>query len=139
MIAQRFVPRLTVLAIVACVMATLITPAAAADQSRAPSRVTVTLTCIGRTTAGRAEIRVSRALLSLACSPAAPVAISDAEIIGDPGTMPWAVRLGVRDAPGSITSCTARGTGLPARMVCQGISNPEDFVDIGMQSSPEPD
>jgi hypothetical protein len=139
MIAQQFVPRLMVLGFAACIVATLATPALATAQSRMPSRVNVTLTCTGRTTVGRGEILVGRALLSLACSPAAPVAIGDPELIGDPNTIPWAVRLGVRDAPGSITSCTARGTGLPARLACHAVSDPEDFVDIVMQSPPEPE
>jgi hypothetical protein len=139
MIALRFVPRLAVLTIAACMMATLATPAAAAAQSRASSRVTVTLTCSGRTTAGRADIQVGRALLSLACSPAAPVAIGNPELIGDPNIMPWAISLGVRDAAGSTTSCAARGTGLPARLVCQAVDDPDQFVAIDMVQPPEPD
>jgi hypothetical protein len=138
MIAHRLVPRLTVLAIAACVVATLATPAAAAAPSRTSSRVTVTLTCSGRTTAGRAEIAVGRALLSLACSPAAPVAIGDPNIIGDPGIMPWSLSRAVTDAPGATTSCAARGIGLPTRLVCHAISNPEQFLVIDMVQPSEP-
>jgi hypothetical protein len=81
---------------------------------------------------------VGRASFNLTCSPSAPVAIGDAGMIGDPNLTPWTIGLSATDARGLTTTCAERGTGLPVRLVCPGISNPEDFVSLEAVRSPEP-
>jgi hypothetical protein len=101
--------------------------------------VTVTLTCNDRATAGRGAIQIGHTSLGLACKPAASVAVGNPELTGEPSIVPWAVRLTVRNSRDSTTTCAARGTGLPGRLACHAIGNPEDFVEIVLQLAPEPD
>jgi hypothetical protein len=122
-----------------CLLVALLTPVAAASESGTAGRVNLTLTCSGSATTGRAEGTAGRESFSLACTPGAPLGISNPELIGDPNIMPWAVNLTETDARGSTTTCTERGTGLPATLVCRGIGDPEDFVTIAMQSPPRPE
>jgi hypothetical protein len=116
-----------------------LTPTAAASPSDTQGRLSVTLTCSELTIAGRGEGVVGGAAFSQSCSPSAPMAMIDLDAIGDPGIMPWTIRLIVTDARGSTTTCAERGTGLPARLVCRGIGDPEDLVSIQAVRSAEPD
>jgi hypothetical protein len=130
---RHFMSRLVAVVLTSCVVAMLTSPAAAASTS---ARTAVSLTCSGPSTSGDADITIERSFLHLACAPVAPVAIGDPNLIGDPSIMPWTVRLSVRDASGSSTTCAIAGVGLPARAVCPGISNPEQLVIIDLQQAP---